>query len=209
MMLTTNEISSLVIDTLRDQAYEQNTTVLYLYCDYQAQKAQSVESMIGCLLVQVVREAISIQGEILGDIRSAFNESKKRGGSGSQGLELPDMLQLFVKAISSSSRVYICIDAIDELLPEDRSEFLRALRQIIQEAPNARLFLTTRPHIRPELDKYLTKGAYIIDIVAGQGDIARYVTKRIDFDNYQYPDSMTENLKNNVVETISEKVSGT
>jgi len=209
MMLTTNEISSLVIDALCDQAYGQDTTVLYLYCDYQAQKAQSPESMIGCLLVQVVREAMLIRGEILGDIRSTFNESKKRGGRGSQGLELPDMLQLFVKAISSIGRVYICVDAIDELLPRNRSEFLHALQQIIQDAPNARLFLTGRPHIRPELDRHLTKGAYIIDMVAGQGDIARYVTKRIDFDNYQYPDSMTENLKNDVVETISEKVSGT
>ena len=45
-------------------------------------------------------------------------------------------------------RAYIYVDAVDELLPQNRSEFLRALRQVVQEASNARLFLTGRTYIR-------------------------------------------------------------
>ena len=123
-MLTGNKISSLVIDTLYEQACGQNIAVLSLYCDYQAQKDQSAVKMIGSLLRQVALRARGIPGEI----RDAF---KGAGQSGDKGLRLPDMLKLFLNVISSSERVHICVDAVDELQPQDRSEFLRALRQII------------------------------------------------------------------------------
>ena len=44
------QISSLVIDTLREQTRGQNIAVLYLYCDYQTQNDQSAVNMIGSLL---------------------------------------------------------------------------------------------------------------------------------------------------------------
>jgi len=97
--------------------------------------------MIGGILRQVALGAV---GNI-GEIQHAFEKSKQGGG---KGLRMPEMLELFVKTIGSLKRVYICIDTMDELVPQHRSEFLRALRQIIQEAPNTCLFLTGRPHIR-------------------------------------------------------------
>ena len=158
-------------------------------------------NMIGGLLKQVVIGAIGGPDEIKG----AFKESKWRGG---QGLRLPEMLKLFIETISSIEIVYICVDAVDELLPHNRSEFLRALRQIIQDAPNVRLFLTGRPYIRGELDKHLTKEGYTIRIVADQGDITRYLSRKIDDDEARDPNLMTENLKNDIMETMLEKASG-
>ena len=81
------------------------------------------------------------------------------------------MVKLFVMAIRSINLVYLCVDAVDEVLPQHRPDFFRALRRIIQDAPNVRLFLTGRPYIGGEVDKHLTKGVYIIQIVANQGDI--------------------------------------
>ena len=156
--------------------------------------------MIGSLLRQVALGGVGIVGEI----RNAFEESKKVGR---KGLRLPEMVGLFVKTIGSLERVYICVDAVDELVPQYRSEFLRALRQITQEASNTRLFLTGRPHIRVELDKHLTKGAYIIHIVPDQGDIAKYLSRKMDDDGDRDPDLMTENLKNDIMRTMLEKAS--
>jgi len=202
-MLTCNEISSLVIDTLRKQADGQNIAVLSLYCDYQARKVQSTVNIIGGLLGQVTLAlgATAIPGEI----KKSFEEARKGGG---QGLRLPEMLKLFVKVISSIGRVYICVDAVDELLENDRSEFLRALPQIIREAPNTRLFLTGRPYIRGELDKHLKKGVRVIHIVADQGDITRYLSQKMDGDDDRDPGLMTESLKNEITKTILEKASG-
>ena len=200
-MLTRNYISSLVIDTLCKQACGHNIAVLSLYCDYQAQKDQSAVNMIGGLLRQV---ALGSAG-IIGEIQNAFDQSRQGGG---KSLRLQEMLGLFIKIIGSLKRVYICIDAMDELVPEHRSEFLRALRQITQEAPNTILFLTGRPHIHGELDNHLTKGAHTIHIVPDQGDIARYLTRKMDDAGARDPDLMTENLKNDIMETMLEKASG-
>jgi len=199
-MLIRNKISSLVIDNLCEQACGENVAVLSLYCDYQTQKDQSAVNIIGSLLSQVALGA----GQIPSAIKRAF-ELKQRGH---QAIRLPEMLKLFVKTVSSIERVYICFDAIDELLPENRSELLRALRQIIQDAPNIRLFLTGRPHIRGDLDKHLTKGAYVIHIVADQGDIAEYVSRKIeDDDDGGDPDLMPDDLKNDILKTMLEKAS--
>ena len=199
-MLTRNKISSLVIDTLCRQARGQNIAVLSVYCDYQARKDQSAINIIGSLLRQVVAAAVRVPDEV----RGAFEESKQGGG---KRLRLPDMLKLFISIIGSMTRAYICVDAVDELLPQNRSEFLRALRRVVQEASNARLFLTGRTYIRQELDKYLTRGAYIIHIMPDQGDITRYLSRKIDDDHCRDPDLMTENLKNNIVKTMLEKAS--
>ena len=148
--------------------------------------------MIGGLLKQVVVGAIGGPEEI----KNAFKDSKQKSG---QSLRLPEMLKLFAKTISSIELVYICVDAIDELQPQDRSEFLRALRQIIQDAPNVRLFLTGRPYIRGELDKHLMKGGCIIRVAADQGDITRYLSRKMDDDDDRDPDLMTENLKHDIM----------
>lgn len=195
-----NKISSLIIDTLREHAHGQDIAVLSLYCDYQAQKDQSAVNLIGSLLRQIAIGALGIPGEV----KSAFEESRQGGGP---GLRLPDMLKLFTKTARSIERVYICVDAVDELLPQDRSEFLRALRQVIQEASNTRLFLTGRPYVHGELDEYLTEEAYIINIVAERGDITRYVTQKMDDDNIRYPGLMTEDMRNDIMKTILEKAS--
>jgi len=135
MILTSSKISSLVIDTLRERTRGQNMAVLSLFCDYQTRAEQSAVNMIGGLLRQVALRAPGIPPEI----KSAFDEAKQEGG---EGLRLPDMVKLFVKAIGSIDLVYLCVDAVDEVLQQHRFEFLRALRQIIRDAPNTRLFLT-------------------------------------------------------------------
>ena len=197
-MLKGNKISSLVIDTLRKQTREQNMAVIFLYCDYQAQKDQSAVNMIGSL----VRQATLMAPVIPSEIKSAFDESKREGGD---GLQLPDMVKLFAKIAGHSEVVYIAVDALDEVVPQHRFEFLRALQEILQDAPNVRLFLTGRPYIGAEVDKHLTKKAYAIHIVADQGDITLYLSRKMDDD--EDPGLMTEDLKKNIMTTMVEKAS--
>jgi len=140
---------------------------------------------------------------IVGEIRNAFMKSGQGSGN---GLRLGEMVRVFVRAIGSLKRVYICVDAIDELLPQHRSELLRALRQIIQ-VPTIRLFLTGRTHIRGGLNKHLTEGAHIIHITPKKGDITQYLSWKIDGDDDWDPDLMTENFKIDIIKTILEKAS--
>ena len=197
-MLTGNKISSLVIDTLREQACRKGVVVLFFYCDRQAQKDQSAVNMIGSLLRQVTLGAAGVPEEI----HSAFEQSRRGAG---RRLRLPDMVKLFVKAISSIELAYICIDAADELLPRDRSEFLQAVGQILREAPNTRLFITGRPHICGEIEEHLKEGAYRINVVVNQGDIAKHLGRKMDGDGAQDAGLRTEDVKNDIMKIVSEK----
>ena len=53
-VLTSRDVSSLVIDRLCDQAQGQNVAVACFYFDFAAQRDQSSTSMLGALLKQVV-----------------------------------------------------------------------------------------------------------------------------------------------------------
>ena len=109
VMLINGEISSLVVDSLRKQTRGENMVVLFLYCDYQTQKDQSAVNIIGSLLSQVALGASQIPSEV----QRAF----ELGQRGRHALQLSDMVELLVKTVSSIERVYICFDAMDELLP--------------------------------------------------------------------------------------------
>ena len=173
--------------------------VLSLYCDYPAREDQSPVNMIGALLKQIVAG----QAEIPREIKYHFKESGKLGG---QGLRLADMVNLFVKASRSFERVFICVDAVDELRAKDRPHFIRALRHIIDGASNIRLVLTSRPHVRAELNKHLADQASIIQVEADQGDITRYVQLKIDDD--PHPGLMSEDLRKDIMKTMLEETSG-
>ena len=156
-------------------------------------------NMIGSQLGRISPRAVGNVGKI----QKAFEKSRQGGG---KALQLPEMQELFVKTISSCQRVYICDEAMDELALQDQSELLRTLRQMIQ-TPNKRYFLTGRPHIRAELDKNLTKGAYTIHIVPDQGDIGRYLSPKIEEAYDRDPGLITDNLKNHIMKTMQEKAS--
>jgi len=155
--------------------------------------------MIGALL----KQAVAGQAQTPSEIKYHFKESRKLGG---QGLHLADMVNLLIKASRSFDRVFICIDAVDELLAKDRPHFIRALRHIIDGAPNIRLLLTSRPHVRVELNKHLACRAYIIQVEADQGDITRYVQLKIDDD--PCPGLMSEDLRKGIMKTMLKKTSG-
>ena len=189
-----------MIDTLCEQARRNGVVVLFFYCDHRVQKGQSAVNIIGCLLRQFVWGA----AEIPEGVHSLFEDSESRKGC-RKGLQLPDMVKLFIKTIIPIERAYICIDAVDELPPQDRSEFLDALRQIIREVPNTRLFLTGRPHLREETEKHLMEGAYCINVVVDQGDIAKHMSRKLDIS--RDTGVVTEDLKNDTTAGMSEKAS--
>jgi len=138
--LTSCNISSLVIDSLCDQARGQNVAVACFYFDFAAQKEQSSTSMLGALLKQVVARLEEVPGEIA----QAYEDQKKViGGRAPRLSDIVKMLQ----DTSSEKRTFICIDALDECVPEHQVKLLNSLNQILQKSPGTQIFMTGRPHI--------------------------------------------------------------
>jgi len=191
----TSNFSSVVIDHFYGK--RQDITVAGLYCDYLDRKEQTTSNMLGAMLKQLVGK-----GTIPEDIRKAFEGAKEHFGG--VGPEVSELLQMLRAAIAQRQRVVICIDGLDESLGVHRTGLLRALQAIVRGAPNLRLFLTGRPFIRSEVEKYFPS-VDTIPISPREEDIETFLRMKLDED--PEPDAMDERLREDIMEIIPKKIS--
>jgi len=181
--------SSLVIDRLCDQSRQGGLAVAWLYCDYNVGQEQTIVNMMGAILKRLVDRKIPE------DIRKAFEEGRRP--------TLADLMRMLRIAIASLPQVYICIDALDECLPNDLPELLGSLKDIVRESPRTRIFLTGRPHVREAIQRYFIK-AVTIPISPKEEDIRNYVVMRLDKDDT--PKAMNNHLRGEILRIILEKM---
>ena len=197
-MLTSHDVSSLVVDSLCDRARGRNATVAGFYFDFAVRKEQSLVSTMGALLKQVAGGLEEIPEEI----SRAYQEQKK--ALGGQGPRLSDAVKM-LQTTSSKERTFICIDALDECVPGHRLKLLDSLNEILQKSPGTRIFVTGRPHIRPEIAKRLSGRVASLPISTKRGDIIRYLHSRLEDDTT--PDAMNGSLEAEILKKIPEDVS--
>ena len=197
--LTSRDFSSLVIDTLCDQARGQNVAVACFYVGLAAQEERSSTSILGALLKQLVVGLKEIPEEMVG----AYEEQKNFiGGRRPQHTDIVKMLQ----TATSKKRTFICIDALDECVPEHRAKLLDSLNEILQESPGTKIFVTGRPHIRPEIARHLAGRATSLSISTKRDDIIRYLRARLKDDTA--PDAMDGSLEAEILKKIPEDLFG-
>ena len=176
---------------------EENLAVAYLYCDYLTQQEQTTANLMGAILKQLVG-----RDDILKNIREAFQDAKKKLG-GRRPI-LVDLVRMLKIAIAQLPHVFICIDALDEFLPGDLPELLESLRDIIRESPRTRIFLTGRPNVEEDIQRYFPK-VVAIPISPNQNDIRNYVVMRLDRDIER--DAMSDDLRAEIVKVVLDKMS--
>jgi len=153
---------------------------------------------MGALLKQVVGGLEEIPEEI----SQAYQKQKKAlGGRGPQLSDIVEMLQI----TSSKERTFICIDALDECVLEYRVRLLDSLNQILQKSPGTRIFVTGRPHIRPEIGRRLAGRVRSLSISTKRDDIIRYLHSRLEEDTTL--DAMDSILEEEILKKIPEDVS--
>ena len=189
--LTAGNTSSLVIDRLCDQARKGDLAVAWLYCDYLAEKEQTVINMMGAILAQLVGKR-----KIPKDIREAFQEGRRP--------LLAELKRVLMVTIASLPQVFICIDALDECQPKNLIELLESLRDIVLECPRTRIFLTGRPHAKETIQRYFAE-AVVMPISPNKDDIRNFLEKRLDKDDE--PEAMDSDLRADIVKNILDKMS--
>lgn len=197
-MLTSGNRSSLVVDRLCDRTRGQNTPVTCFYFDFAARKEHSATNILGSLLKQMISGA----GRIPEEIWQALREQKEAiNGRRPQLVDIVKMLQL----ITSSQCTYMCIDALDECTAMQRFKLFDSLKQILDESPAARVFVTGRPHIWAEIEKRLAGRVISVSVGPTRGDIVGYLRVRLGED--ESPDAMDANLEADILDQIPENVS--
>ena len=195
--LTASDISSLVIDWLCDRVGNQDMAVAGLYCDYLAHKEQSATNILGAILNQLLE-----RDGIPDSLRQAFHIDKRRFGG--RALQILGLVKILKETIASLPEVFICIDGLDECLPENRRDLLESLQDIVQASPTIRVFLSGRPHVKDEIKGYFPEAIMIL-LVPTTGDIERYLNMRLDKDTT--PIAMNNNLRAEIMRVILEKIS--
>jgi len=197
-VLTSCDVSSLVIDRLCDEARGKNVAVACFYFDFAARREQSSTRMLGALLKQIVGGL----GEIPGGISQAYEDQKKViGGRGPQLSDIAKLLQ----TTSSERLTFICIDAMDECAPEHRVKILDSLDQVLQKSPGTRIFMTGRQHVQAEIGKRLTGRVASVAITPRKSDVVGYLRTRLKEDTN--PDAMDITLEADILRKIPEDIS--
>ena len=152
---------------------------------------------MGAVLKQLVG-----RGGIPDYLREEFQIGQKEFGG--RGLQLADLIAFLKITIASLPQVFICLDALDECLPKHLPELLSSLRDIVQESPGTRIFLTGRPHVGEDIRRYFSR-VVVIPINPNRNDIRNYVEMRLDRD--AEPEAMSNDLRAGIVRVILEKIS--
>ena len=194
-MLTGRGGSSVVVDYLCGWA-RQDMAVACFYYDFASREAQSPTNMLGSLLKQLLSGLEAIPGEI----REKFRDQKKLLGG--RRLQLPDIVKMF-GTVTSLKRTFICVDALDECIPKHQLEVLNALGQILRRSPNARMFMTGRPHIRGAVERELGGRAISLSVRPRGNDIVTYLRDRLRKDTA--PEVMNSGLEGDIM-SIPEEV---
>ena len=192
-MLIGCDDSSLVIDKLCDEAAEEDPTVACFYFDFAARSEQSPVNMLGSLLRQLVSGQEDIPEAIVKDFR------KEKRSIGGRGIQVPGILKMFQK-IAATRRTFICVDALDECVPEHRMVILESLGQMLQESPNTRLIMTGRPHVRSEVERELGGAATFLFIRATEDGVLRFLREKLRKDTI--PNMMGSTLEGDIIASI-------
>ena len=166
------------------------------YFDSAAQKEQSATSVLGALLKQVAGSFEQIPEEIT----DMFRRHKKFIGG--RNLKLPE-IEKMLGSLSSTRRMFFCLDALDECAAPDRAKVLLSLKDIIEMSPTTRVFLTGRPYVSGEVGKHFPEGI-VLSISPRNGDITRYIQTKLAEDTAS--GEMDERLEAEIVKTIPERV---
>jgi len=192
--LTTCNLSSLVIDRFYGR---QGMTVAGLYCDYLDRKEQTTSNILGAMLKQLVG-----RGNVPQEIRKAFEDAK--GHFGGVRPRVPQLVNMLKSVIAQRKRVVICIDGLDESLPEYRTGLLNSLKAIAERLSNVRLYLTGRPFIRSEVEKYFP-GMDTISVSPTRKDTEELLRMKLEEDVGS--DAMDGRLREDIMRIIPQKMS--
>ena len=185
-----------MIDKLCDEAAEEDTAVICFYFDFAARNEQSSINMLGSLLRQLVTRSEEIPEVVVQGFR---NEKKVIGG---RGLQVPGILQMFRQTITATRRTFICVDALDECVPEHRVVVLESLGQILRGSHNTRIFMTGRPHVRGEVERRLGGAANFVLIQLAEGGVTGFLREKLKNDTT--PHVMSRRLEAEIMKVIPE-----
>ena len=110
-----------------------------------------------------------------------------------------------LQLITSSQRIFMVIDALDESTAVQRFRLFESLKEILEKSSGARIFVTGRPHICPEIETRLAGRVTSLSLGPARDDIVQFLRARLSED--ETPEAMDESLEAEILEKIPGSIS--
>ncbi|KAF8451704.1 hypothetical protein BDZ91DRAFT_668941 [Kalaharituber pfeilii] len=211
-------ITSIMIDHLAAlvEANPCKSAIAYFYCDYTEQGSQTTLNIVGSIIKQLLQllPTQDIPRKVIERFERMRDESEKKRKT--------DAKDILLSALQVFDRVFLCIDALDELEERTRIDFFDFMQKKVfnclfldkESTVNSTtipirkpsLFLTGRPHIQHHVVRYFGNGILPMEIKAQDNDLRILISNGLERD--VYPDAMTPSLKIKLLNTIVEKSAG-
>ena len=189
-------LASRVIDHLEKISSKENTATIYIYCDYGKQEEQTAASLTESVTKQLLQHQDSIPKRVE-EIYHSHREKRTRPN-------LEEMLEMTAYSMAHLSRVFLIVDALDELgnTGKVRQNLIRHLRQF-QDLHHFNLMTTSREIPYLALDFHQPR---CMELRASPGDVRKYVEGHIG--NLSKCVEENASLQETIVNTIIESVDG-
>jgi Cdc6-like AAA superfamily ATPase len=186
---------AIAVSYLQEKFFKSDEVVLFAFCDYKDRPNQSAENMILSLWRQLM------QKRVLSEVECENLETTyiKRGVIPTTDA----VVKMLSDEMAKYSRVFILLDALDELHNESRDSLIYLLRQL---PAKKNLLITSR--IPKENNSYFRKVPQL-EIRARDKDITDYINGRLE--SVSKLRSKVENnhkLKEEIRSTITKKADG-
>lgn len=159
-------IAAIVIDSLETRFQTDNSVgIAYLFCDFKLQD-QKPEDLLRSLLRQLVGE-----GSVPDNVMGLFNRYKLK----KEPPLLKDISKVLSSVISSYSRVFIVVDALDECQRRCRMPFVKEMLSL-QTETEVNILATSRAI--PEVVKAF-EGKASLEIRASKEDVRKHIDENL------------------------------
>ena len=122
-------------------------------------------------------------------------------------------LQILHSVCKMFDRIFICLDAIDELQTETQTDCLKSFQQIITKSckhstntSGIFLFFTARPHVKDMITQSLGNYPRSVIIKANDDDIQKYILHQLDID--PHPKLMNNDLRQHLLKQVPKNSQG-
>jgi Cdc6-like AAA superfamily ATPase len=181
-------LASFVIDHLNETFRDESVAVAYWWISYEDPSSQSSERILRNLLSQILLQAPSATDEL----DSLYDANARR----KMAPRLPDYVSAFYSQSKNFQKVYIVVDALDELCDaEDRQELIEALQGA---PPSVKWLVTCRTPAPIEAGDSPS-----IDIVANANDVRAYVKARMSSEwRFRAVLGANDGLRKDIIDTV-------
>jgi hypothetical protein len=193
-----------VIDTLRERLSESvdhsiRCCVAYIYCDYRDEVQQTATNMITAILTQMITDSYYVSDDVLQALKKHEKQKIKP--------DLEEACRWLKLCLQSFERVYLCIDALDECMEEQRGYFLGSISDVLNHGSNSiRVFVTGRLPIQRLIEYSLPVVPHAVRLEANEEDIRQYISCQFEMDEKR--GDMDESFKEEIMEKIVETADG-